>query len=152
MNFALNESHLKPDGEAFIQSRVPQLARILCSAPFQPHIDALIVEGHTDQSRPANLSASQGEQWNLQLSQDRSMEVVKQSLTALEPSPAMRAFFLAKLSASGRGESEPVRAGATAEENRRVVFKIRVKSDQVQAGISRAMGEQAMATQQRPNW
>lgn len=152
MNFAVNESRLKAEGVAFIQARMPQLARILCSEQFQPHIDAIIVEGHTDQTRPSHLPASQGEQWNLRLSQDRSMEVVKQSLMALESQPAMRGFFLAKLSASGRGESEPARPDATAEENRRVVFKIRVKSDRAQAAIGQAMNQQAMASQTRPNW
>jgi len=152
MNFAVNESRLKTEGEAFIQNRIPQLARILCSEQFQPHIDAIIVEGHTDQSRPSHLPASQGEQWNLRLSQDRSMEVVKQSLTALESEPSMRGFFLAKLSASGRGESEPARPDATAEENRRVVFKIRVKSDHAQMALSQTMEKQAMTTQARPTW
>lgn len=140
MNFAVNESQLRPEGEAFIQERIPELASILCDERFRQHIDAIIVEGHTDQTRPAHLPASAGEQWNLRLSQDRSMEVVKQCLAALEDAPEQRSFFLAKLSASGRGESDPIREDASAEENRRVVFKIRVKSDKSQADLSKAMG------------
>lgn len=149
MNFALNESRLKAEGEAFIRERIPQLARILCDDRFRDHIDAIIVEGHTDKSRPSHLPPSMGEQWNLRLSQDRSMEVVKQSLAALDADPPRRAFFLTKLSASGRGESDPVAEGASAEENRRVVFKIRVKSDRTQADLTRALDQQEMKTEVR---
>lgn len=149
MNFALNESRLRPEGEFFLKEKMPQFARILYDGRFQPYIDAIIVEGHTDSARPAHLPALQGEQWNLRLSQDRSMEVVKQSLAALAGEPDLQRFFMAKLSASGRGESEPVSPAATAEENRRVVFKIRVKSDQAQAALARSMAQQTMATQAR---
>lgn len=152
MNFSLNESKLRPEGQSFISTKIPKLAQILCAEKFRRHIDAIIVEGHTDQSRPSHLPASQGEQWNLRLSQDRSMEVVKQSLAALEPQPEIRSFLLEKLSASGRGESEPVRLDATPDENRRVVFKIRVKSDQVQNEVSKAMEQEGLGSRSRPTW
>ena len=130
MNFASNESSLKPEGTAFIRSRVPQLAQTLFEDRFRPHVEAIIVEGHTDRIRPRHLNDLQGEQWNLRLSQDRSMEVVKQSLQSLEISPELRRFFLDKLSANGRGESQPALPDRPdAEENRRVVFKIRIKPD-----------------------
>ena len=62
------------------------------------------------------------------------MEVVKQSLAALESTPDMRRLFLDKLSANGRGESDPANPNAPdAEENRRVVFKIRIKPDQAKS-------------------
>ncbi len=152
MNFAINEKRLKPEGEAFIKSRIPQLARILWDERYRPHIDAIIVEGHTDQTRPAHLPASEGEQWNLRLSQDRSMEVVKESLLALESDEQLRRFFLEKLSASGRGESEPVATREQGEENRRVVFKIRIKSDKAQAEVGQAMAKQDMSSKVRSSW
>lgn len=80
------------------------------------------------------------------------MEVVKQSLAALETDTTRRAFFLTKLSASGRGESDPASSNATAEENRRVVFKIRVKSDRTQTDLTRALDQRAMPTQVRPGY
>lgn len=130
MNFASNESALKPEGAAFIKSRIPQLAAALYEVRFRPYVEAIIVEGHTDRVRPRNLDEIQGEQWNLRLSQDRSMEVVKQSLQSLEATPDLRRFFLDKVSANGRGESQPaVPDRPNAEENRRVVFKIRIKPD-----------------------
>lgn len=152
MNFAVNESQLKPEGVAFIQKRIPQLAHILGNDQFRPFIDAIIVEGHTDKTRPAHLSESAGEQWNLRLSQDRSMEVVKQSLAALAAEPDLRAFFLAKLSASGRGESDPVSEHASDDDNRRVVFKIRIKSDQAQSAVTRAMTRENLNSQHSNSW
>lgn len=130
MNFAPNESKLKPEGEAFIKSRIPQLAQALADPKYRSAIESIIVEGHTDKTRPRGLAGDDGEQWNLQLSQDRSLEVVKQSLSALSGFPDLRLFFFDKLSASGRGESDPANPDVPdAEENRRVVFKIRIKSD-----------------------
>lgn len=130
MNFAPNESSLKPEGVAFIRDRIPQLAEALADPKYRASIESIIVEGHTDKTRPRRLNGVDGEQWNLQLSQDRSLEVVKQSLAALDSRPELRAFFFDKLSASGRGESDPANPNVPdAEENRRVVFKIRIKSD-----------------------
>ena len=80
------------------------------------------------------------------------MEVVKQSLVALEDDPDMRAFFLAKLSASGRGESDPASESASDEDNRRVVFKIRVKSDQAQTALSQAMTSKDLNSRHRDTW
>lgn len=152
MNFASNESKLNPEGETFIRRTIPQLAAILGDPRFRPHIDTLIVEGHTDRNQPASLPTNQGEAWNLRLSQDRSMEVVKQCLSALESRPELREFFMKKLSASGRGQSEPVRPDASDDENRRVVFKIRVKSDGVQQEVAGAMNQASLGTRKQTNY
>jgi hypothetical protein len=80
------------------------------------------------------------------------MEVVKQSLAALEAEPNLRSFFLAKLSASGRGESDPVSEHASDDDNRRVVFKIRIKSDQAQSAVTSAMTRENLNSQHRNSW
>lgn len=152
MNFASNESKLNPEGETFIRRTIPQLAGILGDPRFRQHIDTLIVEGHTDRNQPTSLPPNQGEAWNLRLSQDRSMEVVKQCLATLESRPELREFFMKKLSASGRGQSEPVRPDASDEENRRVVFKIRVKSDGVQQEVAGAMNQAALESRKLTNY
>nr|WP_320133922.1 OmpA family protein [uncultured Holophaga sp.] len=139
LNFPLNQSRLSPEGAAFLKRTIPRLAAVLGEDRFRPHIDTLVVEGHTDRNRPPHLSPSEGEAWNLRLSQDRSMEVVKHCLAVLEDQPGLRSFFMDKLSAAGRGESEPVHPGASDEENRRVVFKIRVKSEMVRRELSQAL-------------
>ena len=129
MNFDSGKSDLKDQGKQFIDDKIPSLARTL--AAFHTDIDSIVVEGHTDRQHPIGETQSQGEAFNLRLSQDRSMEVVKRSLNALEEHQMTqeRAFFLDKLSASGRGEqsasNDPDKINN--EEDRRVIFKIRIR-------------------------
>jgi outer membrane protein OmpA-like peptidoglycan-associated protein len=123
--FDTDRAEIPSQGEAFLQSFIPRLSKILCHAKFVKEINSVVVEGHAD---------SRGtEAHNLGLSQKRSMAVVLSSLAILD-SPELgreRSFFLQFLSASGRGMAEPV-LDASGHENqtlsRRVVFKIRVRS------------------------
>jgi flagellar motor protein MotB len=125
MTFKTNESELKPQGEAFLQSHAPTLARILCNDKYLDSLENVIVEGHSDSTPYRGASLEQSQQLNLKLSQDRSMEVVKKTLLYLEASPKERGCLLEKLSATGRGEQD---LEATADKSRRVVFKIRINS------------------------
>jgi len=125
MTFKTNESELKPQGEAFLRSHAPTLARILCSDKYLDSLENVIVEGHSDSMPYRGASLEQSQQLNLKLSQDRSMEVVKKTLLYLEASPKERRCLLEKLSATGRGEQD---LEATADKSRRVVFKIRINS------------------------
>jgi len=126
MNFDSGKKDLKEQGKQFIDQKIPTLARVLTA--FDQDIDSIVVEGHTDREHQVGQTQSQGEAFNLQLSQDRSMEVVKRSLNALEPQSmiAQRRFFLDKLSASGRGEQDADPSKTRNEEDRRVIFKIRL--------------------------
>jgi outer membrane protein OmpA-like peptidoglycan-associated protein len=84
-----------------------------------------VVEGHTDSSGT--------DEYNWDLSQRRSMSVVRASLAVLSTQGSLdeRSAFLRLLSASGRGSAE-LAYGPGGQENpalsRRVVFKIRVRS------------------------
>lgn len=130
MNFETGKSTLRPEGERFLKTYIPQFAEILCSDQFRPNIESIVVEGHTDTHPYASQTAEESQNLNLKLSQDRSMEVVKSALSDLEGMEAKRGCFLEKLSASGRGEQEQE---ATPEESRRVILKIRVKVTDVQS-------------------
>lgn len=125
MTFKPNEYELKPEGEAFLQSRAPTIANILCSDKYRDSLENVIVEGHSDSTPYHGATLEESQQMNLKLSQDRSMEVVKKTLLYLSGSPKERACLLEKLSATGRGEQD---LEATADKSRRVVFKIRVNS------------------------
>lgn len=127
MNFEIGESRLRPEGEEFLRSRIPKLAQVLCGTQYRNSIESVVVEGHTDAQPYRGYSQEESQNLNLKLSQDRSMEVVKTTLTVLNTLPEERGCFLEKLSASGRGEQDLER---TAEESRRVIFKIRVRADQ----------------------
>jgi outer membrane protein OmpA-like peptidoglycan-associated protein len=124
MNFEPSKFKLRPEGELFLKSYMPDLAQVLCSDQFRSSIESVVVEGHTDTQPYAGHTAQESQSLNLKLSQDRSMEVVRNALADLSSMEAERGCFLEKLSASGRGEQEQE---ATPDESRRVILKIRVK-------------------------
>jgi len=124
MNFEVGKWMLKPTGEQFLRRYIPVLADVLCDDKFRSSIESIVVEGHTDKQPYPGLSPEESENENLKLSQNRSMEVVKNALAALSDMKEKRGCFLEKLSASGRGEQE---LQAKDEESRRVILKIRVK-------------------------
>jgi len=123
--FQLDRAEIPQRGEAFLRAFIPRLSSIICSEQFSREINSIVVEGHADSSGKAPH--------NWDLSQRRSMSVVRTSLGVLADGAAMkeRSAFLSLLSASGRGSAELV-TGPTGEENpamsRRVIFKIRVRS------------------------
>jgi outer membrane protein OmpA-like peptidoglycan-associated protein len=123
--FQLDRADISPDGELFLQAFIPKLSRTLCSPRFVKEIDSIVVEGHTDSSGTA--------QHNWELSQKRSMSVVRTSLSVLDidDMEKEKTYSLRLLSASGRGSAELVTGPGGAENaplSRRVVFKIRVRS------------------------
>jgi flagellar motor protein MotB len=127
MNFESGRFQLRPEGEEFLRTRIPKLATVLCSSQYRNSIESVVVEGHTDINPWHGYSPEESQNLNLKLSQDRSMEVVKKTLTFLVDYRDERSFFLEKLSASGRGEQD---LEATSEDSRRVIFKIRVRADE----------------------
>jgi outer membrane protein OmpA-like peptidoglycan-associated protein len=123
--FQFDKADIPPGGLSFLQSFVPRLSGILCSERFSKEVNSVVVEGHTD--------SSGAPRHNCELSQKRSMSVVKASLDILDGNgmEKERDRFLKVLSATGRGSAEPL-TGLNGEEDmalsRRVVFKIRVRS------------------------
>jgi outer membrane protein OmpA-like peptidoglycan-associated protein len=124
MNFEIGRSALRPEGENFLKTYIPKLASVLCAPQIQPSVESIVVEGHTDRAGYSGRTAEENQNLNLKLSQDRSMEVVKNALSDLSMQSNERACFFEKLSASGRGEQDQQ---DTPEESRRVILKIRVK-------------------------
>jgi len=150
--FERDSSRVRSGGQQYLSDVTPTLASILCASDMSKHIDNVVVEGHTDTTY-AGLHATPeyGRAYNLRLSQARSMEVVKTSLLALAPGPEQeRACFRAMLSASGRGQEEPL-VGVRGDDarQRRVIFKIRVNADfaqQLTGSVPASVGR----TEQRP--
>ncbi len=123
--FQLDRADLSPNGELFLKAFIPKLSRTVCSPRFAKEINSIVVEGHTDSSGTV--------QHNWELSQKRSMSVVRTSLSVLNTDAMGKemTYFLHLLSASGRGSAELVTDPGGAENaplSRRVVFKIRVRS------------------------
>lgn len=137
ISFDTQEATLKPGGEEFLGAHVPAWAAIMCAPDILPNIDNIVVEGHSDQTRWQNSNFEESKEKNLVLSQGRSMSVVRHSLQVLRSQPAYRDCFLQKLSATGRGEEEPVdREDPASVRNRRVVFKIRLRPELVGQMVS----------------
>jgi outer membrane protein OmpA-like peptidoglycan-associated protein len=123
--FKFDQADLSPAGESFLESFIPKLSRIVCLPQFANEINSIVVEGHTDSSGTARH--------NWDLSQKRSMSVVRASLNILDENNVNeeKSTFLQLLSASGRGSAELI-TGPSGEEDspssRRVVFKLRFRS------------------------
>ena len=123
--FPFDRADISYAGDTFLRAFIPKLAGAVCSPKFASEINSIVVEGHTD--------SSGRDEYNWDLSQRRSMSVVRASLTVLSTQGSLdeRSAFLRLLSASGRGSAE-LAYGPSGQENpalsRRVVFKIRVRS------------------------
>ncbi len=125
LNFETARFEIKPEGQQFLAQATPPMAKILCDGAYHESVENIIVEGHSDSTPYRGSSIEDSQNRNLKLSQDRSMEVVGKMLTILTGQPKERGCFLEKLSATGRGEQD---LENTADQSRRVVFKIRVSA------------------------
>jgi chemotaxis protein MotB len=123
--FRLDRADISSAGDAFLRVFIPKLSAVVCSPKFSREVNSIVVEGHTDSSGTARH--------NWDLSQKRSMSVVRASLNILDDGGMReeKAAFLQLLSATGRGSAELVK-DAKGEENsrmsRRVIFKLRFRS------------------------
>lgn len=135
LKFEFGQSTLTPSADRFLQEMMPRYATALCG-PLRNHIDSVVIEGHTDDLGQDAI--------NLRLSQERSFRVMVKGLDVIErDTPSAAACFQRMTSASGRGKQDLVydpSTGVDRGRSRRVIFKIRLRSDEQQrqlAGISR---------------
>jgi flagellar motor protein MotB len=125
LTFQPNSYRLQPEGERFLETRMPQLAEVLCADEYRNAVEAVVVEGHSDNAPYRGATHEESQARNLRLSQERSMEVVEKTLTSLPAESGLRNCLLDKVSASGRGEQD---LEQTADKSRRAVIKIRVNA------------------------
>jgi flagellar motor protein MotB len=132
MSFQLGSSALSDKGKSFLQEKLPPIAMTLWR--FRDDIDSIVVEGHSDQEEYKGRPPDESRNLNLELSQQRAMEVVKTALADLKTnaSPEEQSWFLEKLSASGRGQQDCSAADAQ-DECRKVIFVIRVRAADAKA-------------------
>lgn len=130
--FDRGQWQLRPSGERVLQTLVPRLSRVLCAPAKRKRVESLVVEGHTDATFVTGLEGTeQARDFNMVLSQKRSIDVVRASLAPLEGEG--RGCIRSLMSASGRGQEELLpEEEADSERQRRVVLKIRVKEDVAQ--------------------
>jgi hypothetical protein len=126
----LGGAALSDQGKGYLLRHIPKWAEILCEPDIRKHIDTIVVEGHSDVLGFSKGDDKTNREMNLVLSQQRSMSVVSESLNLLIADEPHKACFLELLSATGRGDAHPRnRLDPFSSQNRRVEFKIRVKSD-----------------------
>lgn len=137
--FAVDKSTLLPGGRAIVQRLMPVVADTLCNASYRPLLETVVVEGHTDASKPVDSTAAGGRLYNLALSQRRSMEFVNVATRALltrSDSSDLQTdttfdCFVSLASATGRGQEQlltgPGISGTSAAQ-RRVILRVRLKS------------------------
>ena len=146
--FKRGDWNVGDSGQRFLRIMIPLLSDIVCKGPLKTKVSNVVVEGHTDTTwSVVGGDGADGPQLNLGLSQQRSMDVVRWSLAALEPG-AERDCFRRLLSASGRGQEEllPDVSGDDSRQ-RRVVFKIRTQrdaADDLATGLVNSVGTRSL--------
>lgn len=128
MSFESGKYFLSEKGTGFLAQKIPPIAGILYDERFRDGIESIVVEGHSDHQVYKGASPDDSRNRNLELSQQRAMEVVKTALADLQDRPGEQAWFLRKLSASGRGDQDCPANAAAQDECRKVIFVIRVRA------------------------
>lgn len=125
LNFEFGQSTLTDRADRFLSDMMPRYAALLCG-PLHSHVDSVVIEGHTDDLGQDAV--------NLRLSQERSFRVMVKGLDVIErDAPAAASCFQRMTSASGRGKQDLVydrSAHVNRDKSRRVIFKIRLRSDE----------------------
>ncbi len=134
--FARGATEINEGGKSALRTLVPIIGAVVCEETTRRSIQTIVVEGHTDSTwagtRSGPVGMEDARELNLELSQGRSMAVVKQSLEALQD--PTRTCIRSLMSASGRGQEELL-GGLRGDDarQRRVVFKIRVVTNLAEA-------------------
>jgi outer membrane protein OmpA-like peptidoglycan-associated protein len=133
LNFPFGQSQIPHGGKEFLKQFIPKFVGVVCSDRFRNDISSVVIEGHTD---PVG-----SDEYNIGLSQNRATAVVEQSLAALND-PGQTTCLERILSVSGRGKGESLgqEKRLTEEqmaEQRRVQFKVRVKSAEERVFVNR---------------
>lgn len=137
--FDVGAQRMRPEGARIVQVATPRIAGVLCADSLRPRLETVVVEGHTDTRIPPGMTPSAGRAFNLRLSQSRSMDVVSESMTALASRPE-RDCYLTLVSATGRGR-ENLLPGIDSLDarQRRVILKIRLRTDAAE-NVASAVG------------
>ncbi len=133
--FELDSTKISEQGSKDLAAFIPRYVNILLGKQFRKYISEIIVEGHTD---------DRGEyMYNLELSQERALEVVKEIFTSnysdLKYPNELRNY----LTANGRSYSQPIKEDGVINRNksRRVEFKFRLKDEQMIKELRRVLEE-----------
>lgn len=136
--FSSGKYKLKEEGKRFLSSFLPKYFDVLLSKSFSEYIAEIIIEGHTD---------TDGEyMYNLELSQNRALEVAKYSLDSKNKllTEKERKRLRGLMTANGRSWSAPIKkkdGTVDKKASRRVEIKFRLKDDEMMEQLSKLFEE-----------
>lgn len=136
--FSVGSAGISEEGEAFLKEFVPQYLSVLLGNEFRENISEIIIEGHTDTNGTY--------MYNLDLSQARAYSVVGFCLNERNGvlTAEQIAYLRTILTANGRSYSDPIydeNGQIDPEASRRVVFKFRLKDDEMIEAIQEVLSE-----------
>ena len=136
--FDFNESFLTEEGQNVLDMVLPSYCRVLLSGDYTDYIAEIIIDGYTD-STGDYIS-------NLELSQDRA-HAVASFLTSIMGeflTPEEQAVLMAKMSANGKANSNPVLnedGSENMDASRRVEIKFRLKDEEMLSELQQLIEE-----------
>lgn len=128
--FEMGDATLRPQFKAILSDFFPRYVRVL--GPFQESIEEVRIEGHTSAVWNNGTSDFDAYFLNMELSQERTREVLRYSLSLSAVAPN-RSWLQGSLTANGLSSSQPVLDYQGTEDpdlSRRVEFRIRTKARQ----------------------
>lgn len=135
--FEYGSATLSDQGKAFIDAFLPVYLDVLLSDENAGYVAEIIIEGHTDTTDTYIK--------NMALSQDRAFAVVEYILSDefTYLTPGQKIQFMGLLTANGRSYSDPIldeHGNVDANASRRVVFKFRLKDDEMIQQMQEILG------------
>ena len=124
--FDYNSNTIKQEGRDFLNRFLPVYLSVLLSDEYAEYLGEIVIEGHTD--------TSGSYLYNLELSQERALSVVRFCLEMPQLTANQQALLYNILTAKGRSYSDPVydaNGNVDMDASRRVEFKFRLKDSEM---------------------
>ncbi len=135
--FETNKSAIRPEGQALLNRFIPVYLSVLLRDEYSDYLGEIIIEGHTDSTGTYEK--------NLELSQDRALQVALYCLDLPGLTPQQKAKLQQILTAKGRSSSDLIYDENGLEDkdaSRRVEFKFSLKDAQMIEEMNRILNQQ----------
>ena len=135
--FETNKSAIRPEGQALLNRFIPVYLSVLLRDEYADYLGEIIIEGHTDSTGTYEK--------NLELSQDRALQVALYCLDLPGLTAQQRAKLQEILTAKGRSSSDLIYDANGVEDkdaSRRVEFKFSLKDAQMIEEMNRILNQQ----------
>lgn len=140
--FNTGEADLKPQFEDILSDFFPRYIDILSQEKYRNSIEEIRIEGHTSSKWSADTPANEAYFLNMQLSQARTLSVLRYVLS--EKSTSNQDWAKSLLTANGLSSSRLIYDKDGKEDSRgsqRVEFKVRTNADEHIKGILEDLGQ-----------